>query len=289
MQAMDLSGIWVPLVTPFDGGEVDTRALARLTAHCAAAGVAGFVACGSTGEASSLDDEETSAVLATVRQAAADRPVLLGLTGAHAGQLQARLQRFAGEGADGFLISAPPYVRPSQPALVDWFTALADRSPVPLVLYDIPYRTGVQLALQTLRTLAEHPCIIGLKDCGGDAAKTRTLIAEGRLQVLAGEDAQVFTSLCWGAAGAIAATAQAWPQVFVALYEAVQRQQLHAARALAHRLAPAVELAFAEPNPAPLKGLLARQGWLREELRAPHRPASADVVDRLMAVQAGWP
>jgi len=286
MEPQDFSGIWVPLVTPFTEGAVDHAALRRVVAHCAAGGVKGFVVCGSTGEAAALDDEEQQAVLDTVLDAAGGRPVLMGLAGQHAGRVQERLQHFARSPIAGFLVSAPSYVRPSQAGLVRWFSELADRSRHAIVLYDIPYRTGVRVELATALALAAHPRIVAIKDCGGDPAATQALIADGRLQVLAGEDAQIFSTLCLGGAGAIAASAHVRPDLFVALHRAVVEQRLADARRFAHALAPLIRSLFAEPSPAPLKALLAHDGLLRNELRAPHMPASGGVLERVLLSRA---
>jgi 4-hydroxy-tetrahydrodipicolinate synthase len=297
VSSLDLSGIWVPLVTPFAHGRVDHDALRRVAGHCAAGGVAGFVACGSTGEPWALDDAEQAAVLASVRTAG--RPVLMGVAGAHAGQVRERLLRFADAGADGFLVPAPYYVRPSQAGLLTWFGALADASPCPIVLYDIPYRTGVRIEPDTVLALAAHPRIVGLKDCGGDAAGTQRLIASRALRVMCGEDAQILATLAAGGHGAIAASAHLRPELFVALHRAVSADRTRApgrcqaegdrgahpaeARRLAQALAPLVALLFAEPNPAPLKALLAQLGLVRNELRPPLVPASRALVERLVA------
>lgn len=268
------AGIWVPLVTPFLHGAIDHGSLRRLVAQGVQAGVAGFVACGSTGEASALDDDEQATVLATVLAESSGRPVLMGLAGSHLGKTRERLLRLAGQGAApaGFLVPAPAYIRPSQQGVVDWFATLADASPLPLVLYDIPYRTGVPMTLETLRTLARHPRVQAVKDCAGDADKTRTLIADGDLAVLAGNDGEIFATLCLGGTGAVAASAMVHPAAFAALWQAVQAQQLAEARVLWHALAPMVALLFSEPNPAPLKAWLAHCGWIAgDELRPPMR------------------
>jgi 4-hydroxy-tetrahydrodipicolinate synthase len=115
----------------------------------------------------------------------------------------------------GLLVPAPSYIRPSQAGLVDWFIEIAAVSAVPLLIYDIPYRTGSIMTREALLALACHPRIRAIKDCGGDAGKTRALIADGRLQVLAGEDAQIFSTVAEGGAGAIAASAHLQTERFV--------------------------------------------------------------------------
>lgn len=277
---VDWNGIWIPLVTPLRGGAVDMAALSRLVQALAAKGVAGFVACGSTGEAAMLDDAEQEQVLATAIDAAAGRPVLMGLAGARADLVGARAAELASRHrVAGFLVTAPAYVKPSQAGIAEHFERIASASPRPVVAYDIPARTGVRIEVQTLLALAAHPNIVAVKDCSGDRAAAEAILADGRLALLAGNDDELFDQLARGAAGGITASAHLATADFVALHQAMAAQRLHEARALWRRLAPLTRALFAEPNPAPVKGLLARQGWLADELRAPMRPAAAATVD----------
>ncbi|MNV11424.1 4-hydroxy-tetrahydrodipicolinate synthase [compost metagenome] len=287
IQQSVFQGVWVPLVTPFSGGAVDGGALRRLVRHYAAAGVDGLVVCGSTGEAASLDDAEQLAVLDAVLTEAGRLPVIMGLAGNHQGHVLQRLSAFGTRPLAGILAPAPYYVRAGQEGAAAYFRRLADASRFPLVLYDIPYRTGTTLETSTLLSLAAHPNIAAIKDCGGSLDKTLALIADGQMNVLAGEDLQTLSVLCLGGAGMIAAAAHVRPDLFVAMYQAVRAQQLDVARRLFHALAPVIRLAFEEPNPGPLKAQLGRQGLLTEELRQPMPAASAALALRLDAAVAG--
>lgn len=278
------SGLWIALVTPFKDGAVDHPALAALTARLRADGVAGFVACGSTGEAAALDQSEQLQVLGTVLSAAEGVPVVMGVSGYHQGQVLEQVRALAQHPVAGMLVSAPHYIRPSQEGLLHWFRTLADASAVPLLIYDIPYRTGATLTTETLLALAAHPRIQGIKDCGGNTAKTQALIADGRLQVLTGEDAQIFHTLALGGAGAISASAHWQAPRFVALMDLMRAGDLPEARRVWQTLLPWVEACFAEPNPAPLKAVLAQAGWICNELRAPMMPASEALAQRLQSV-----
>jgi 4-hydroxy-tetrahydrodipicolinate synthase len=282
----DFSGLWVPLVTPFDHGELDHASLKRLAAHYLAEGISGLVVCGSTGEAAALSEDEQLAVLHTVMAAAPGLPVVMGLSGYHLGKTVARIQALGTLGLAGILLPAPSYIRPSQAGLIEWFTTLADASAVPVILYDIPYRTGSTIALDTLLTLAAHPRIRALKDCGGDAAKLSALIADGRLQVLSGEDAQIFSTLAQGGQGAIAAAAHLHTRRFVDIWRLLRDGHAAEAQALWTPLLPLIAGLFAEPNPGPLKALLARRGLLRNELRSPMTPASTALAERLAQLDA---
>lgn len=282
-----IQGVWVPLVTPFSGGAVDGGALRRLVRHYAAAGVDGLVVCGSTGEAAALDDAEQLAVLDAVLTEAGRLPVIMGLAGNHQGHVLQRLAAFGTRPLAGILAPAPYYVRPGQEGAAAYFRCLADASRFPLVLYDIPYRTGATLETSTLLGLAAHPNIAAIKDCGGSLEKTVALIADGNMAVLAGEDLQALSVLCLGGAGMIAAAAHIRPDLFVAMYRAVRTQQLDQARKLFHALAPVIRLAFAEPNPGPVKAQLERLGLLNAEMRQPMPRASAELAARMEGAVAG--
>ncbi len=280
---LDFSGLWIPLITPFTGDAVDHPALTRLVKHYATAGVSGFVACGSTGEAAALDKTEQLAVLDTVLKAAGALPVIMGLSGYHLGHTIAWVKELAQRPIAGLLVPPPHYIRPAQAGLVQWFTSLADASDKPLVIYDIPYRTGATITLETLLTLAAHPNIQAIKDCGGDTSKTQALVIDGRLQVLAGEDAQLFGTLALGGAGAIAACAHVCTAQFVEVMHLLQQGELQRARALWQPLAPLVSAVFAEPNPAVIKAVLAQQGLIQDGLRLPMMAASPRATERLLA------
>ncbi|MCT8178481.1 4-hydroxy-tetrahydrodipicolinate synthase [Variovorax sp. CY25R-8] len=284
--APDFSGLWIPLVTPFRDGALDHAALAALTRRLAADGVAGFVVCGSTGEAAALDEAEQLAALDTVAEAAGGLPLVMGLSGYHLGKTTAWVRRLAQRPLAGLLVPAPHYIRPSQAGLLEWFGAIAEAGAAPLLIYDIPYRTGATIARDTLLTLAANPRIRGIKDCGGDAGKTRAVIADGRLQVLAGEDGQIFGTVAEGGVGAIAASGHVQTARFVRLIALLREGRLAEARALWRPLQPLVEGLFAEANPGPLKALLAHQGALRDELRSPMTRASDALRERLVALDA---
>ncbi|WP_339463568.1 4-hydroxy-tetrahydrodipicolinate synthase [Pseudomonas sp. EA_105y_Pfl2_R69] len=286
------SGIWVPLVTPFDAGSIDFVALRRLAAHLLDAGVAGLVVCGSTGEAAALSKAEQLAVLDALLEVVPGRQLVMGLAGCNLDDVLSMQHEVQRRPVAGLLVPAPYYIRPSQAGLLAWFDAIADAAEVPLILYDIPYRTGSRIDLATLREIARHPRVVAIKDCGGNPETTQALLADGVLDVLAGEDAQLFSTLCLGGSGAIAASAHNQPQQFVRLAECIAVGDIAAAQAIFQRLLPLIQLSFAEANPAPVKSLLALQGLIDDELRAPMQRSSAELVVRLrelLAVdQAAW-
>ncbi|MEN3293879.1 MAG: 4-hydroxy-tetrahydrodipicolinate synthase [Burkholderiales bacterium] len=275
------TGIWVALVTPFQGGEVDYRALQTLARSVRDAGAAGLVVCGSTGEAAALGQDEQMAVLDAVLEAVPDCPVVMGLAGNNLQDVQRRLEEIQGRPVAGVLAPPPYYIRPSQQGLIAYFRTLADASSVPIILYNIPYRTGIGLDLETIRAIAQHPRIAAIKDCGGNPMLTMQLIADARLAVLAGEDNQIFTTLCLGGAGAITAAANIRPDLYVRMANAVINGELDEGRRLFYCLLPLIDRLFKEPNPGPVKAALAQLKFIRDELRAPMQPASAGLRNEI--------
>ena len=290
LSSFPFNGIWVALVTPFaPDGLVDHAAVRRLVRHYAEAGVHGLAVAATTGEATSLDEAEYRALLDAVLEAAGTLPVIAGLPGMHQPTMIATLQDMARLPLAGWLVTAPLYVRPSQAGIEAHFKCLADIARQPVVLYDIPYRTGVSIELPTLLRLAGHLNIQAIKDCGGSVDKTQALIADGRLAVLSGEDNRIFQTLCMGGQGAISASAHLRPDLFIAMAQAINNGDLSLARKVYHRLAPLIQALFVEPNPAPLKAALAADGLINETLRAPLIRASHDTARALRQILASLP
>ena len=285
---IDFSGVWIPLVTPFRDHRIDHGALAALVRRLAKDGVAGFVVCATTGEAPLLSDAERLDVLATI-QASSSLPLIMGASATTADEVLRRIDAAMRRAPAAFLVTPPPYLRPSQVALEAFFTTIADASPAPLVVYDIPARTGVRLELATLLALAAHPNIAALKDCGGRVEQTEGVIADGRLQVLSGNDNEWFSTRCLGGAGAIAASAHVGTDLFVAFDRALARGDLSTGRALWRALKPLTSALFDEPSPGPVKAVLAARGECADELRAPMTTASPELQQRLLALVRGLP
>ena len=279
-------GIWVPLVTPFADGEVDEDNLRKLVRHVRGQGVQGLLACGSAGEAAALNEQEQARVLDTVLAEAGDLPVIMGLIAGNQGAALAMVREWGRRPLAGLLVAAPPYALPAQDGLLTWFRAIADAAPFPVILQDVPHRTGVRIAVATLLALAAHPNIAAVSDCAGSDEKTLALITDGRLQVLAGDDLRAFITLCMGGGGCLCACANLRPDLFVALYQAVRAGQLAPARALFHLIAPLAQLAGAEPSPGPLKAALAALHGFSAAVRPPLLEANPVLQDALVHAAA---
>ena len=276
-------GIWVPIITPFADDAIDHAALANLASHLAAQGVTGLAAGATTGEGALLRPGEQEAVFATLRDAAPNLPVVLGVSQASTEAAVQQARRLAALGPDGLLVTAPPYVRPTQTGLQRHFEAVAEAADRPILIYNIPYRSGVNVELETLQALARDPRIAGIKECGGSNDRLLRLVHETPLRVLSGDDNQNFVALCLGAHGTIAAAAHILPHWHVRIYELIRQGKLAAARRMAVALQPLIRDLFAEPNPAPLKAVLADQGRCANTLRLPFIPASDELIGRLRA------
>jgi 4-hydroxy-tetrahydrodipicolinate synthase len=283
-----LQGLWLPLVTPFRDGELDEASLRRLARHYADRPVDGLILAATSGEGMTLGMAELERVVALVRAeiSASGRtlPICLGLSGAGTSKMRDALDETAGWPIDGYLIASPYYTRPSQRGLLQHFTALADHAAWPIVLYNIPYRTAVNLANETLLRLAEHQNIVGLKDCCADRAQSLDLLRRrpAGFRVLTGEDAQYHEALADGADGGILLSAHIETDSFAAVGALLREGNRDAALACWQRVSELTDLLFAEPSPAPAKYWLARTGLIaRADVRLPMMEVSAELAARL--------
>lgn len=282
-----LHGLWLPLVTPFRNGELNEASLRRLARHYAALPLNGLILAATTGESLTLEPEETERLVFTVRDeigAARNLPVCLGLSGSNTRALLDTLDKTAAWPIDGYLISCPYYSRPSQLGLELHFSALADRAAHPIMLYNIPYRTGVNLGNEAMLRLADHPDIVGLKDCSADRNQSLDLLRRrsAGFAVLTGEDAQYHEALTDGADGGILASAHVETETFAQIWKLVVAGERDAALSHWRSVADLTRLLFSEPSPAPIKYWLWRTGLIESaEVRLPMTEASAELAARL--------
>jgi 4-hydroxy-tetrahydrodipicolinate synthase len=285
-----LHGLWLPLVTPFRNGAIDEASLRRLVRHYVSGPVDGLILAATSGEGLTLEMAELEHVVALTRAEIAgsgrSMPICLGLSGASTQKMRDALDETAAWPIDGYLIASPYYSRPSQRGLLLHFQALADHASWPIVLYNIPYRTAVNLSNETLLRLAEHPNIVGLKDCGADRAQSIDLLRRrpAGFRVLTGEDAQYFEALSDGADGGILLSAHIETDTFAAVGKLMKEGNRDAASARWQSLSELTRLLFAEPSPAPAKYWLWRTGLIDDaEVRLPMVEVSDEVAARLDA------
>jgi 4-hydroxy-tetrahydrodipicolinate synthase len=213
-------------------------------------------------------------------------PICLGLSGASTAQMLDLLDETAAWPIDGYLIASPYYLRPSQRGLIEHFTALANHASWPVVLYNIPYRTAVNLDNETLLTLAAHPNIVGLKDCSADRVQSADLLCRrpSHFRILTGEDAQYFNAIADGADGGILLSAHVETESFAAVQTLFKEGNRNAASARWENIANLTRLLFCEPSPAPAKYWLSRIGLIDSaEMRLPMVEISAELAARLDA------
>ncbi|HEX9525829.1 MAG TPA: 4-hydroxy-tetrahydrodipicolinate synthase [Reyranella sp.] len=280
-----ISGLWLPLVTPFKDGDVDFSSYERLIEHYIARGVDGLFPLGTTGEQPVLEDDEIDELVERTVAKVADRvPVFVGVGGNATHKVEktlARLDRFAFEG----IVSVCPYYnRPSQDGLVAHFRAIAAATDRDVLIYNIPYRTAVNLSNDSLLELAEVSNIVGVKDSSGSIAQSLELLQRKPVDfsVLTGEDALFFTMMANGADGGILAASHLMTAGFVEVGRRFAANDLAGARAAWAPLASFVPLLFAEANPMPIKYLLWRQGLIASpECRLPLTKISDSLARRL--------
>jgi len=289
---LNLRGVYVAAVTPFgrDGG-LALDALEGLAHGFLDAGAAGIVALGTTAEAAALEKEEKRAVIDACARACAERgaQLIVGAGTNNTAASVAAVQELAGTPALVAALSVVPYyVRPSEAGIIEHFRAVAAASPVPLLVYNIPYRTGRALGSASLLTLAAEPNIAGVKQAVGSIdLDTLEVLAgaprNGGFAVLGGDDAYLFPTVLMGGAGTVAASANIATERFVAMIECGLAGKLDEGRALSEALLPVVKRLFAEPNPSVIKGVLHALGKIpTPSLRLPMTPASTAAVDAAM-------
>jgi 4-hydroxy-2-oxoglutarate aldolase len=286
---MDLHGIFPPITTPFtDQEEVDYRALARNLQHYMTTRIHGVVALGSNGEAPYLAEDEAYRVVSTVReQVPGDRRLIAGAGCECTRETIAAVHRAADAGADVVLVRTPAYYRTqmSTDVFVRHFTAVADASRVPVLLYDAPMFTGVTLPVAAVATLAEHPNIIGLKESAADIGLVGDFAASTprEFQVLVGSAPTLYASLCVGAVGGIVALACVVPDLCVRLLSLVDEGRHAEALALQRQVTPLARAVTTTYGVGGLKAALDLAGYGGGRPRAPLPPATPQAIERIRA------
>ena len=280
-----ISGVWIPLVTPFKDGALDLPSYRRLIEHYVAMGVSGLFPLGTTGEAPTIDDDEVDTLVAeTVATVAGRVPVFVGVGSNATAKTIKSLSRLRRFDFAGIVSVCPYYNRPTQDGMRQHFTAIAEATDRQILIYNIPYRTSVNLANETLLRLAELPNIVGVKDSCGNIAQSLELIAKRPIgfSVLTGEDALFFPLLCSGMDGGILAAAHLATDRFIQVAQLVAANDHQRARAIWQPLREFIPMLFQEANPMPLKYCLWRQGLIASpECRLPLANISSGLRDSL--------
>lgn len=290
---MKLTGSLCALITPFTSeGSLDERAFEGLIDFHLEAGTHGLVIAGSTGEAAMLEEAEYVRVLdLAVKRVAGRLPVLAG-TGTSGTYKTLRQTRLAGDcGVDAALVVTPYYVRPTQEGLYRHYLSIADQGGLPMVLYNVPGRTGCDLMPETVLRLKDHPAIVGIKEAVGEPGRVADLLAlQGAdFVVLSGDDPTACSALRAGAVGVVSVAANVVPGPFAELCDHARAGRSDQADALDARLRPLYDILGAEPNPIPVKWLLHRLGLCGPDPRLPLTPFSPALHARAEAVLGELP
>lgn len=289
MTAPLFKGVITALITPLRDGKVDEAAFAQLLERQIAAGVHGVVPMGTTGESATLHLDEHQRVVELCVRVAAGRVRVIAGAGSSATDKAIELVRHAKTvGADGALVVTPYYNRPSQAGMAAHFEAIAEAVQLPVLLYNVPGRTGVDLANDTVARLAAHPNIVGIKDATGDLSRVSWMRANinDQFDLISGDDPSYLGYHAHGGVGLISVTSNVAPEAMVALHDAAAAGDYATARDWQDRLIGLHKALFLDNSPSPAKYALARLGLCTEEVRLP-LAATADAVkpaiDRAMA------
>ncbi|MDD3635982.1 MAG: 4-hydroxy-tetrahydrodipicolinate synthase [Bacteroidales bacterium] len=279
------SGTGVALVTPFDAnGNVDVASLNKLVRHTLDNGVDFLVALGTTSEAPTLNNAEKELVVNTILDAASSRcKVMLGMGGNNTKVIVDQLDKGIPDGISGILSVVPYYNKPQQNGITEHFKAIADKSPVPVILYNVPGRTAANMTAQTCLELAQHPNIIGVKEASGDLQQIMTIIQHkpDDFAVLSGDDALTFPMIALGAVGVISVAANAFCKEFSTMVNLALEDRMEEASRLHYQMLNRMNLLFAEGNPAGIKALLEIMGICGSTTRLPLLEASNQLKAKL--------
>ena len=284
MYNIDLNGCGTALITPFKNGEVDYDAFAALVDRQVEAGIDFLVPLGTTGETPCLEDEERIRILQIAKEHSKGVPVVVG-GGTNSLQHTIRsMKMLEPYGVDAFLIVVPYYNKPTQEGQYQYFKAVAESTDKPIVLYNVPGRTGANMTAETALRLAEVPNIVAIKEASGNREQIEAILAgapEG-FQVLSGNDDDTLWMMQQGGAGIISVASNVAPALMAEFVGAVRKGELQKAEQMNARLTPLFTNCFVESNPIPAKAAMAAMGLIENELRLPLVPSQQSTYDLMV-------
>ncbi|WP_454064714.1 4-hydroxy-tetrahydrodipicolinate synthase [Candidatus Nitrospira salsa] len=281
------SGSLVAIVTPFKNGTFDEVAYAELIEFQIANGTHGIVPCGTTGESATLTPQEHERVVALTVEIVQRRVKVIAGTGSNSTDEAVTFTKHAKEvGADGALLITPYYNKPMQEGLFQHYSAVAKASDIPLVLYNIPSRTGVNMTPETIARLSDISSIVAVKEGSGSLSQVSAIIEQcgEKMTVLAGDDPLTLPMMAIGAKGVITVTANVAPADMANMVNLALKGNYEEARTLHYKLTPLFSALFYETNPIPVKAALSKMGKLQNELRLPLTPISPQNQEKLFQV-----
>ncbi len=279
-------GSIVAIVTPFqDNFEVDYDAYGRLIDMHLEQGTDGIVPCGCTGEAATLSHEEQESVIKFAIERVAGRVPVVAGTGSNNTAEALRLTKYAKEvGADAALLITPYYNKPTVEGQIAHYTKIANEADLPVMLYNVPGRTGTKMSPETIATLNNTPNIVSVKEACGSVDQVSQILSKCDINVMSGDDGLTLPMMAVGAMGVVSVAANVVPKAMHDLCATFLDGDLAASRALHYKLLPLIEGLFFESNPLPVKAALAEMGLIKNVLRLPLTPAKADTMERLRPI-----
>lgn len=285
------SGSMIPIVTPFKDGKIDKQGFINLIEFHLASGSDGIIPCGTTGESATLSHEEHEQLINISVEAVNHRVPVIAGTGSNSTAEAVKLTACARKaGADGALLITPYYNKPTQEGLYQHYRAIASETDLPLVLYNVPGRTGVNMLPETVARLAELPTIVGIKEASGSLRQICDIIhlCGENCRVFSGDDFVNYPLLAVGGMGVISVTANIVPDKIAAMWDAFASGDQKTALALHYELLALHNAMFIETNPIPVKTALGLMGKITAEMRLPLTPMSPDSQEKLRKVMAEY-
>lgn len=284
MNQIDLSGCGTALITPFRNGEVDYNAYTRLVRRQVDAGIDVLVPLGTTGETPCLEDEERIRLLEIARANSDGKPLVVGGGTNSLAHTVRSIAMLEPHGVDAFLIVVPYYNKPTQEGQYLYFKAIAESTDKPIVLYNVPGRTGANMTAETTLRLAEIENVVAIKEASGNREQIEEVLrnAPEGFQVLSGNDDDTLWMMEEGGAGVISVASNAAPELMAQFVGAIRRGDMEKARSLNELLTPLFKNCFVESNPIPVKAAMCAMGLIENEFRLPLCPGSQKTYD-LMA------
>lgn len=280
-----LTGVWLPIITPFKNNKIDYHSYKRLIDHYSDKGISGFMPLGTTGESPTLSDFEFEEMIEKTMEYNTKRlPVYIGVGGNCTSQVIKKVKIAEYYDIKGILSVCPYYNRPGQEGIYSHFKSIAEETPLDVMMYNIPYRTGVNMENETIYRLSEIKNIVGLKDCSGDLKQTAELLMNPPkdFSILTGEDIFFFLTLTMGGHGGILSSSHIKTEMFVEVYNKIKENDLEAALKIWKPLYDFIPLLFKEPNPAPVKHCLNKLSLIdSSEVRLPLTEISDQLKEKL--------
>lgn len=282
---MQLNGVWLPIITPFHNDKIDYTSYKRLFDHYSDKGISGIIPLGTTGEIPTLEDDEFEEMIVKSLEYNRGRlPIYIGIGGNNTAKVIKKIKIAEKYDIQGILSVCPYYNRPNQEGIYTHFKTVAQSTELNIILYNIPYRTGVNIENETVFRLAKIPNIVAIKDASGDMKQTMSLLMNPPkdFSILTGEDALFYVTLAMGGHGGILASSHIRTEKFVEVYHKMQQNDQAGAFAIWKDLYEFVPLLFKEPNPAPIKYMLNQLGYIDSpQVRLPLMEITAGLKEKL--------